>query len=1506
MNKLLLADFRRSGPLARKGLLLALLLVHLPPPLWAASLIWDPDGTAGGATGGAGPWNTTSTFWNNAGVMSAWSNAAGHVAVFGGSGGAVTLDTAISASGLTFDSTGYSIASEDHTLSLGGTVSVTTAGHSASIQADLALTAPLTVSGAGSLTLDASSSINAAGFALTKAGAGTLTLASTVTNAAGLTMNGGTMNLSGSYTASTYAGTFAVSVTGGTLNITGNIGTAAVPTAQTAFNGNSVTNFSGTAYMSGASTTFRVGEGTSATVNITGGTLTIGASSGGLVLGRSTATARGFLNISGGSLLVTANSNVVRIGAGYSNTESGGASEMTISGTGLFDTGTAAPSSATILLGSNLAGNTQGSGTIHLDGGTLATNRPIVGGTAAASTFNFNGGTLKANGTSMTLATTLTTVNVRNGGAVIDTNGFNVTIAAPLRHSSISGDAAVDGGLAKNGTGTLTLSGTDASTYTGRTSINAGELALSKTGVNAIVGDITIGDGSTAAVLRLLAAGQIADTSNITFNGTAGSAGVFRLSGQSEVVGGLISTGGAGIVENENATSAVLTLNNTGTQTFSGILRNGTLAGTLSLTKSGAGTQILSGVSTYTGTTTLNAGTLQFGVSGALSSTSALGMLAADGLATLALAGNSWTAGAITFYGASSTAASQAVIDLGTGGLLTLGSSTFTLNNNNHSLGALITGGTLDLGAAARTFTIADSANALADLTIASNITSSAGAFGLTKAGAGTLKLTGTATLGSTISVTAGVLEAAGAVTNSAAGSSTSVGSAGSPGMLRLVDGADYSTTTLSVGTGVNFKGALVIQGGSLMLTTTNPQAGILLGAKGYGGMFVSGGVIDTNRVDSDDGTTAASIAVLQVSGGTLKTSNYIMFRNERWEFTVTGGEVLRTGDYIALGFRSGGDVASATATARGVMTMAGGLVDNTGQLITIAQQNNASALGATHINLNAGTLINNQILLYNGSGAANTAIINFNGGTLKSSASLPLTAVSGSGGTGSLTTYVNGAFGGFAGGVVIDTNGFNNTLGTALLAPAGNGVSSIPLTDGGSGYIGAPYVEITGGGGNGATATATVDLNPASPTYGQVTGIVITNPGQGYTSAPTITLLGGGGGGAAVGTATTAANTSGGLTKLGAGTLTLSGTSANTYTGVTSVQAGQLDLSKTAGVDAVAGDVALGTGTAPAVLKLINSDQIADTSVVSFDGVGANAGTLRLNNKNETVGGLASSGGAGVVENESGAVGTGTLTVQVASSTRVYSGILRNGDGSGADGTLALAKTGAGTQVLSGVNTYTGATTVTAGTLQISTGGTTGTGAVTVQTGATLQGAGLIRGSGFTAASGSLVVVGDGAQQGAYGTLTFTPAAGSGILDFQSGSTVVIGINPGGTSDLLNIIGTGANTLLFNGNLTITAPESFIPVTSEVFNLLDWSGLASSTFATRFTSTGFLTGNGDEAAGLDLPDISGTGYFWDLSSFTTSGAIAIVVPEPSRFLLLGLALGAAIARRHRWSRYRA
>lgn len=133
----------------------------------AANFNWDPAGNQSNS-GGAGIWDLTSLFWNDDNVAPnvVWPNAAtDNIAIFGGTGGIVTIDTGIagagvSANGLTFNADGYTIISDETTevITLVGTnptmnVSVGTA----TISVPLAGTAGLTKTGAGILDLAAQS-----------------------------------------------------------------------------------------------------------------------------------------------------------------------------------------------------------------------------------------------------------------------------------------------------------------------------------------------------------------------------------------------------------------------------------------------------------------------------------------------------------------------------------------------------------------------------------------------------------------------------------------------------------------------------------------------------------------------------------------------------------------------------------------------------------------------------------------------------------------------------------------------------------------------------------------------------------------------------------------------------------------------------------------------------------------------------------------------------------------------------------------------------------------------------------------------------------------------------------------------------------------------------------------------------------------------------------------------------------------------------------------------------
>ncbi|MBJ6725979.1 fibronectin type III domain-containing protein [Geomesophilobacter sediminis] len=129
---------------------------------------------------------------------------------------------------------------------------------------------------------------------------------------------------------------------------------------------------------------------------------------------------------------------------------------------------------------------------------------------------------------------------------------------------------------------------------------------------------------------------------------------------------------------------------------------------------------------------------------------------------------------------------------------------------------------------------------------------------------------------------------------------------------------------------------------------------------------------------------------------------------------------------------------------------------------------------------------------------------------------------------------------------------------------PTGNGLGTIAVQNGGSGYTTPPAVTITGTSTTPATATATITnvVDTLTLTGGGVTGVTVTTQGSGYTAAPTVSFTGGGGGTGAAATANMVSGLSLTLTNGGTGyttapTVTITGGGGSGATATTTISQG-------------------------------------------------------------------------------------------------------------------------------------------------------------------------------------------------------------------------------------------------------------------------------------------------------------------------------------------------------------
>jgi fibronectin-binding autotransporter adhesin len=286
-------------------------------------------------------------------------------------------------------------------------------------------------------------------------------------------------------------------------------------------------------------------------------------------------------------------------------------------------------------------------------------------------------------------------------------------------------------GVTPGGGGTGTWNTTTPLWFNGATFQTWNNAALDNAVFGGTAGTVTLGVAITAH--------------NLTFN-TSG----YTVTGNTLTLGGVSPT--IGVVSGGSATVGSV------------------IAGTAGLTQAGPGTLILTGANTYTGGTTISAGTLQIGNGGSTGSVagnivdnaalvfnrtgtltyagviSGTGSVTKSGTSTLTLTGNSTYTGGTTINAGTFVVSTDANLGAASGGLTFGGGtlqSTATFSSNRNV--TLTGGGTFNT-------------NAATTLTLGGAIT---GTGSLTKStGTGTLTLTGTNTYTGTTTISAGTLQA--------------------------------------------------------------------------------------------------------------------------------------------------------------------------------------------------------------------------------------------------------------------------------------------------------------------------------------------------------------------------------------------------------------------------------------------------------------------------------------------------------------------------------------------------------------------------------------------------------------------------------------------------------------------------------------------------------------------------------------------------------------------------
>jgi autotransporter-associated beta strand protein len=724
-----------------------------------------------------------------------------------------------------------------------------------------------------------------------------------------------------------------------------------------------------------------------------------------------------------------------------------------------------------------------GTGTINLWGGGINAPQYAYGSTAqGAVTINaavaLQASQAWTNNSANTLSIGSYVTNGTNGASTLTIGGPGNTV-----FSGILGNGS--GGLVKNGTGTLTLRGLN--TFTGGTTVNGGTL------------DLANGGALMYSTLTVPASG-------IVFDQTVGNA-AFTL-------GGLAGTGNLALQNNAASPAPVaLTVGgNNSTTTYWGVL-----SGSGSFTKTGTGSVWLMGNNSYSGGTTVVAGTLEtypatlpnYGTSGKVTvangATLAVCVSGSSGWTTSnvqsLLANNSsgFASGSVLGFDTSNGSFNYGLTIAGSMGVAKLTSNMLTLSGSNTYTGpTTITGGTLNLANTAALLNstlVAPTGSAY--LTFDPSI--HAATFG-GLSGSGSLSLQNTAAVTLTVggnnasTVYSGALSGSGGLIKAgSAGTLTLIatnsytgGTTIAAGTLQLGDGTSGHDGVIPATGGISNSGALVFNlygpqtylgaiSGSGSLATIGANTLTLCGSNTFtGGTMISGGTLQLgDGTSGHDGSLAAAGGV--INNGTLA---FNLYGPETYSGNIIGlGSLTKAGSTLTL---SGSNTFSGTTTVSGgTLTLANGnallgstvIAPTAGSLSFSSSVSPASfAFGALSGGGNIGLLNTNNaaVALTVGGNNATTTY----SGVLSGSGSLTKAGIGAMTLTGS-NTFTGGITVG-AGSLIVASTGALTTASSNALYVGNTGPAAMTIQDNASVTAGELDVNYQNTSGNSSTLTLT------------------------------------------------------------------------------------------------------------------------------------------------------------------------------------------------------------------------------------------------------------------------------------------------------------------------------------------------------------------------------------------------------------------------------------------------